>query len=349
MNGPSGLGWRGLPTGRRRAVVLAGLAALALAVVGPPVAERWLGRRPAGDADGPAGLAAYVSARAVPGDVLAVGDPALEVALRPLVRGLELRTLPPVGPEGRPVDRPPRELLEPLLAGRRRLWFVNPGAALGTWLGERALTVDEARFAAPAGALRLLAYERPPLDLADLPPRGGADAVLGKLKPLGAETLPNPLAPGRVGRVRLAWQVYRDGAPDYRIGLWLRDAGGRTFGHSEDRVPSAKWPPGEVVYWPLDLPVSADAPPGAYRLAITVTDPSTGESWPPESPLILAEVQVGRAGALTAPGDPPRRARRGAERPGRPGVGSLAGDGAQRLGYDVAMTRPRSAPGTVAP
>ncbi len=268
-----------------------GLAAVAAMLV----ADWGFYHQPAFAKDDLRGLARYVSERAIPGDILAVSDPVLELAFQQLAPDLDVRALPPMGAGGLPEDRPPQELLAPLLAGRTRLWFMTPDDALKEWLDKRALLVEQRSFHGLDIPVRVDAYERRPAGPGDLPPRGPRDAVLGGLKPLGFEVLPDPARPGHGARVRLAWQVYQEGVPDYKVSLRLLDADGRGFGQADDTVPASQWPYGEVTYWPQDLAVSAGAAPGVYRLGLTVYDPATGQAWPEDGPHVLGPVKVGRA------------------------------------------------------
>lgn len=246
-------------------------------------------------------LAEYVDARAVPGDILALSDPVLALSFQQLVQRAEVRAIPPMNAGGAPLDRPPQELLAPLLAGRKRLWFMTPGDTLKEWLAKRALLVDQQRFHGADIPVRLDAYERPATAPEDFPPRGSVNAVLGGLKPLGFEVLPNPLEPGRGARVRLAWQVYATDMTTRTVSLRLLDAAGQVLGQSDTPVPAADWPYGEVVYWPQDLPVSPGAAPGRHRLAMTVYDAETGQTWPEGEPLVLGEVMVDRPAAPIGP------------------------------------------------
>ena len=41
--------------------------------------------------------------------------------------------------------------------------------------------------------------------------------------------------------------------------------------------PTTGWAAGEVIVDPYEMPVNADAPPGAYRIEIGMYDPATGD------------------------------------------------------------------------
>jgi hypothetical protein len=283
----------GLVAAWRRRPALGAGAALALGLL-LLLADLGFYREPAFAKDDLRGLARYVDERAVPGDILAVSDPVLALAFEALVDRVEVRAVPALGADGRPEDREPAELLGPLLAGRRRLWFMTPRDDLAAWLEERALKVDEVGFHGSDIPVRLEAYERRPAGPADMPPRAEVDAILGGLRPLGFQALPEPLRAGQAARVRLAWLVFDRNLGPRKVSLRLLDEAGRVFGQSDAELPAGTWEHGGVTVWPQDLAVSPGAPPGRYRLAATVYDPETGDTWPEEGPQDLGMLRVER-------------------------------------------------------
>jgi 4-amino-4-deoxy-L-arabinose transferase-like glycosyltransferase len=288
-----------------------GWAALALAAVAGGamlVADRNYYTQAEFHKDDLRGLAAYVDARAVPGDVLAVPHPVLKLAFDPLVRRLPVIVLPEIGPDGLQDDRPPAEQLAPLVA-RGRLWFMSPPTALQGWLEENALPADSRAFEGRTIPVRLEAFEaRRLLPTQDYPPRAAWNVGLGGLRLLGWAAQPNPLVAGRAARVPLAWQAAAPALPDYKVALRLLDGQGNDFGQGDHEPyhglqPTSTWPFGELVYEPHDLAVSSGTPPGTYQMAITVYDPATGATFPPDGPFIMGPVQVVRPPEAVAMSD----------------------------------------------
>lgn len=119
------------------------------------------------------------------------------------------------------------------------------------------------------------AWQHPPsLDGGDYPPVVVPEA-LGALELVGWSIAPRPLLAGRAGRIRAAWRVGRDGAPDLRIAFRLVDAAGRaaaTFGDPPAlrlRPPSS-WPAADITVVDHDFTVPLDVPAGAYDVVVEV-------------------------------------------------------------------------------
>jgi len=92
-------------------------------------------------------------------------------------------------------------------------------------------------------------------------------------------------AHGETLRVTLYWRALDAVDRSYTTFVHLLDASGAVRGQ-RDSVPVAgerptdRWLPGEVVLDAYELAVVPDAPAGAYRLAIGLYDPATGERLP---------------------------------------------------------------------
>jgi hypothetical protein len=253
-------------------------------------------------------LAAYVDERAVPGDVLALSDPVLERSFEHLAQRLPVVSEPRMVASGLLDDRPAGERLAPLLAESERLWFMTPLDDDRAWLDENALLVDEEAFRGSGIPVYVRAYELPkeparePGEAKVAEPRA---IDLGGLRLVGWDVLPEPLAAGQGARVQLAWDA-ADGIPAYKVAVRLLDADGRDWADGDHEPyhgewPTSEWPTDQTVYEPHDLLVSPAAPPGTYRLAVTVYDPETGDTFPPEGPLDIGEVAVDRPASPVDP------------------------------------------------
>lgn len=252
------------------------------------------------------GLAAYVDARAVPGDVLLVSDPVLKLAFDHLVKRLPVQSMPPMQAGGIVDARPPGVQIAPILAEHRRIWFMTPFDDMADWLEAQALPVDSREFEGRSIPVRLEAYERAPTPLLSKGPPRRETVHLGGLDLLGWDALPEPLVAGQGARVRLIWQVVQRGLPDYKVALSLIGPDGRSYAQGDHEPyhglnPTSRWPFGELAFEPHDLLIGPATPPGSYRLAVTVYDPATGETFPPDGPATLGDVTVVRPAAPIAP------------------------------------------------
>lgn len=292
----------GAPPWRRR-LPAAGLAVL---LSGMLYADWNFYTEPAFGKDDHRALAAYVRERAAPGDQLAVTDPVLAILYRSLLPDLPARILPPLLPSGAADDRPPGDLLRPVLAelGRvkGRLWFVDGADDLSDWLSDHALHVDRQVFPAPSIALDLDAWEADPNLRTSQAPQRRDTVVLGPLSLLGWSWAGAPAAPpaGRSARLGLVWLVGTEGVKaDLKVALTLRGPDGAVYGQGDQAPfqglrPTHLWPAGETVFAPQDLAIGSGTPPGDYRLAARVYDAASGQAWPAEGPADLGILRVTR-------------------------------------------------------
>lgn len=251
-------------------------------------------------------LAAYVRERLAPGDQLAVTDPVLAILYRSLLPELPVRILPPLLPNGAADDRPPGDLLRPVLAelgrSKGRLWFVDAADDLSAWLSDHALHVDRRVFMAPSIVLDLDAWEADPNLRTSQAPQRRDTVVLGPLSLLGWSWAGAPAAPpaGRSARMGLVWLVGPEGVKaDLKVALTLRGPDGAVYGRG-DHAPfqglrsTRLWPAGDTVYAPQDLAIGSGTPPGDYQLSARVYDAATGEAWPAAGPADLGVLRVTR-------------------------------------------------------
>ncbi|MCB0216811.1 MAG: hypothetical protein KDH92_09265, partial [Chloroflexi bacterium] len=318
---------------RRRGL---GLALLLLAGLGMSASVQGYYGDPSLAKDDHRALAAYLRAHAVTasegarGDLLAVSHPVLRYTYQPLLPDLDILALPPFLASGLPDERPPAELLEPLLARYDRIWFVDPPADYEAWLAEHLIEVDRVDFPASSIVLDLHAYEPAPDLAGPEAPTRRQNQRLGGLELLGWQALPEPLVAGQGGRLRLVWKVAERDLPDYKVAFELLDAAGENVADGDHAPfhglrPTRGWDFGTLVYEPHDLRVSAGAPAGEYRLTARVYEPESGAVHPAEGPIELGSL------VLRAPARPPARASLPIGRP------LLArGRGLDILGYDLA-------------
>lgn len=281
-------------------------AALAVLLAGMLYADRNVYADPAFGKDDHRAVADYVRERAAPGDQVAVTDPVLQILYRVLLPELPVRTLPPLLPSGAADDRPPGDLLRPVLAelggAKGRLWFVDAADDLSAWLSRQALHVDRRVFPARSIALDLDAWEADPNLRGDQAPARRDTVDLGPLTLLGWSWAGEPASPpaGRIARLGMVWLVPPEGvAGDLKVALTLRGPDGAVYGTGDHEPfqglrPTRSWPAGETVYAPQELDVGSGTPPGDYRLSARVYDPATGEAWPREGPAELGALRVGR-------------------------------------------------------
>ncbi len=88
-------------------------------------------------------------------------------------------------------------------------------------------------------------------------------------------------ASGETVPVTFAWRVLNTGATPLRLFAHLTDIWGHRWGQTE-RLSYAveQWQPGEIVIQRVEVPVSAGAPPGAYRLHLGFFEDASGQRVP---------------------------------------------------------------------
>jgi mannosyltransferase len=114
---------------------------------------------------------------------------------------------------------------------------------------------------------------------------------------LGADLVPDPVAPGGALRVTLYWQALSEMDVPYAVFVHLLGVDGRSVaGHDSEPVdgtrPTTGWVPGEYIIDSHDLSIPADLPPGAYVIEVGLYDAGA-----PNMPrlLILGEEGQGEA------------------------------------------------------
>ncbi len=108
-----------------------------------------------------------------------------------------------------------------------------------------------------------------------------------RLRLTGSLAFPQPAVAGRALYVTLYWQPLVPLPADYRLSLALLGPGGRQWAVADELpggalFPPSKWPVGERVRHTLRLDIPTGTPPGTYRLAAGVYDPSDGHFLRPD-------------------------------------------------------------------
>jgi hypothetical protein len=260
---------------------------------------------------------------AEPGDVLVQNfpDPGLTYHLRDRMPRVLLPPGYPVDVEGT-VDEL-RHLSEAhsriwLQPQRYKLWDAE--GLVERWLDRYALKVGEEAF----GSARLSLYLSPQAYEAVLSPVGATfhDGMRLVGYVLEAETgaqrrgLSAPpqtpdvvsLRPGERLYLTLLWQSVAEIPGDYTCFAHLYDEGERLWGQHDGppvggSYPTSRWRLGETLVGRYEIPLDPQAPGGAYRLAVGMYAPATGERLPVEGDeemlmgaerVLLARVQVER-------------------------------------------------------
>jgi hypothetical protein len=90
---------------------------------------------------------------------------------------------------------------------------------------------------------------------------------------------------GQTLALQLAWEVRDIPSADYVLFAHLLGPDGRRYAQVDLPYPTSGWRPGRYVTTDLPIAIPADAPAGAYRLAIGLYDPASG----PRLPLLAAD------------------------------------------------------------
>ncbi|RME72828.1 MAG: hypothetical protein D6784_12875 [Chloroflexi bacterium] len=106
---------------------------------------------------------------------------------------------------------------------------------------------------------------------------------------VGLDLEARQVAPGGILPVRLYWQAAAEFEQDYTAFVHLVGPDGRLYGQVDQTpgagaYPTTGWLPGEYITDAYEIPVSSDAPAGAYRLEIGMYSPATGERLPVTPP-----------------------------------------------------------------
>jgi hypothetical protein len=89
------------------------------------------------------------------------------------------------------------------------------------------------------------------------------------------------LKPGDTMSLTLYWQASGPTDLDYTVFVHLVGPDGRPHGQADQfpgggTAPTTSWAPGQVIVDRIALPVAADAPPGAYHVAVGMYDATSG-------------------------------------------------------------------------
>ena len=107
-------------------------------------------------------------------------------------------------------------------------------------------------------------------------------------EPTGAPAEGSLLHPGGTLDLILYWQADGPADLDYTVFVHFLGPDGRLHGQVDrfpagGSAPTTSWAPGQVIVDELVLPVDADAPPGAYQIAVGMYDAASGDHLPVSS------------------------------------------------------------------
>jgi hypothetical protein len=179
-------------------------------------------------------------------------------------------------------------ILGPLVAGRRRVWYVNyqpevsdPDEFADSWFRARAITVTEVFPAGMAVKLYDFAPEETTLPAVAHP----LDAQFGDVAALHGIYLPVTRGsahddrlhpPSNWAHVILYWETLQPGA-DFVPRARLTDSFGQVYGGALERdndllhrMPVSTWRPDTLYRTAYDLNINPDTPPGVYNIEVMV-------------------------------------------------------------------------------
>lgn len=165
------------------------------------------------------------------------------------------------------------QTLNDLSTRYRRLWFVWSEAASSVvqaqvqqWLAQTALEAQSTQF----GATQVAVYDLQPGRLGRL--ESLQVQFNGNFALLGMTAAPR----GRAAQVALRWQALTPASPPYSVTLQLIDARGAVWQvgggaiQDEAQFPAPRWYSGQVAEQIVDLDLPDEAPPGRYRVRLSV-------------------------------------------------------------------------------
>ncbi|MBC7237213.1 MAG: phospholipid carrier-dependent glycosyltransferase, partial [Chloroflexi bacterium] len=189
---------------------------------------------------------------------------------------------------------PPREdftltRLQPLMAGRQRVWLltfpdVNEKSAdlLDDLLDQRGRRSDyieingvaATRYVLRGGALFV------PSPLVEVRAKVGRDILL-----VGYDVPKTELKPGESFPLRLYWHSRNPVRQNLKVFTHLLGPDGQMYGQADSVPQGGAWPtlwwqPGETVLDDYELTISADAPPGDYVIAVGMYEMDTMKRLP---------------------------------------------------------------------
>ncbi len=190
-------------------------------------------------------------------------------------------------PEQRPMDRARTQAqLDAILAKGGRIFAIywateqaDPDGFIEQYLGTHAFKAWDAWI----GDLRFVAYSAAPppkVTPFDQPVRFGANILLE-----AAGYSQEPLRPGDIARVQLAWLASAPLEARYKVTLQLLDPANQVVAQVDSEPnggasPTTSWTPGETIPDGYGLAIPLATPPGSYPLILAVYDAQTGERLP---------------------------------------------------------------------
>lgn len=266
--------WALLPLFERRATRPARLAIaaamFALPVLSAAVLVPYYRGEDAKSPDWP-GLAAYLKARTLPGDLIVQGslDPAFGYYYGQPADEISLRA-----------DAEPTALLRPEVNFRSGIWTLDAPPDVRDWLAEQMQPVSERQV----GAFHVNQYRRWDVRSSEIAQPSGAQ--FGDFARLAGVTLQGPDPSTQALTVLLYWEPLRQTEIDYVVFVHLAGPGasdedaGPLIDQDDHRprdgfASTLSWQPGTLVRDPYHLlETPADLAPGAYRLIIGFYDPA---------------------------------------------------------------------------
>ena len=239
---------------------------------------------PAAARDDYRGLAAYLKAVYRPGDVIILDAPGQNDAFSQYDHGPAPVVLLP---ETRPPDPDQtRAQLDAILQNADRIFAIywateqaDPDGIVEHYLADHAFKAWDAWV----GRLRFVAYSAaPPPEMRTFEqPVHFGDAILLNAAGFSAD----PLQPGDIARVRLAWMATEPLETRYKVTLQLLDPANQVVAQVDSEPaggarPTTSWIPGESTPDGYGLPIPLATPPGQYPLILAMYDAQTGQRLP---------------------------------------------------------------------